>query len=206
LLREGKGVSMVNKSIIVIGILIILLSAGIILFSEYTSLDKNNKQIDEIDTKLQEKTNISYDMNNKSTDIVEPIIVKVEYNLHNESNKEQQLSKIKNWAIQLQNADPNSIANSGFDLVVIDYSRDGSEEGEYSQEDIQKIKDGGVIPIAYLSIGEAEDYHFYWKEEWNKYHPDWLGKENPDWEGNYAVKYWKEEWNSIIHSYLDKII
>lgn len=204
MLREGKGVSMVNKSIIVIGILIILLSVGIILFSEYTSLDKNNKQIDEIDTKLQEKTNISYDMNNKSTDIVEPIIVKVEYNLHNESNKEQQLSKIKNWAIQLQNADPNSIANSGFDLVVIDYSRDGSEEGEYSQEDIQKIKDGGVIPIAYLSIGEAEDYRFYWKEEWNKYHPDWLGKENPDWEGNYAVKYWKEEWNSIIHSYLDK--
>ena len=105
----------------------------------------------------------------------------------------------KNWAIQLQNADPDVIAKSGIELVVIDYSRDGSEQGEYSLEEIRKMKDSGVIPIAYLSIGEAEDYRFYRKKEW-------LGKENPEWEGNYAVKYWDEEWKAILHTYLDKII
>jgi len=106
----------------------------------------------------------------------------------------------------LQNADPEEIANSGFDLIVMDYSYDGSEDGEYSPQEIQLIKSGGVIPIAYLSIGEAEDYRFYWRDEWSENPPDWLGKENPEWEGNYPVKYWVDEWKDIIFSYLDRII
>ncbi|GEM_PF-552724 len=113
---------------------------------------------------------------------------------------------VKNWAIQLQSADPNIVATSGFRLVVIDYSRDGSEQGKFSPEEIRKMKDSGVIPIAYLSIGEAEDYRFYWKEEWYNNPPKWLGKENPEWKGNYAVKYWDEEWKAILYAYLDKII
>ena len=119
--------------------------------------------------------------------------------------KGQHLPSLKSWAIQLQNADPDEISHSGFELVVMDYSKDGSEQGKYSPEEIQKIKDAGIIPIAYLSIGEAEDYRFYWKEEWNTNPPDWLGKENPEW-GSYAVKYWDKEWKSILHCYLDKII
>jgi len=88
----------------------------------------------------------------------------------------------------------------------MDYSKDGSDEGRYSFEEIQLIKNGGVIPIAYISIGEAENYRFYWQDRWNEEPPEWLGKENPDWRGNYAVKYWSKEWKSIIYSYLDKII
>ncbi len=114
--------------------------------------------------------------------------------------------KIESWAYQLQNADPDKITESGFDLIVIDYSRDGSEKSKYSREDLEKIKEKGIIIIAYLSIGEAEDYRFYWKKDWYSNPPNWLGKENKEWEGNYAVKYWNNEWRSIIFSYLDKII
>ena len=32
--------------------------------------------------------------------------------------------------------------------------------------------------IAYLSIGEAEDYRFYW----NKKKPNWIVKKNKNWE------------------------
>lgn len=116
------------------------------------------------------------------------------------------IKKIKNWAYQLQNADPNEIASSGFDLIVMDYSWDGSDENKYTREDIEKIKDAGIIPIAYISIGEAEDYRFYWREEWYTDPPEWLGRENPDWLGNYPVKYWYSEWKEIIFKYLDKII
>jgi cysteinyl-tRNA synthetase len=134
------------------------------------------------------------------------IIVGLEW-MKNQSNEDaQELSTIKIWAIQLQDANPRIIAASGFGLVVIDYSKDGLEEGRYSPEEIQKIKDNGVIPIAYLSIGEAEDYRFYWDEEWNTSTPEWVGKENPEWKGNYAVKYWDDNWKSILHNYLDKII
>lgn len=113
---------------------------------------------------------------------------------------------IRDWAIQLQEADPNDIASSGFDLVVIDYSRDGSREGEYSKKDIEAMKSAGITPIAYLSVGEAEDYRFYWRREWFIDKPEWLGKENPDWEGNYAVKYWEEEWREILRAYVDRIV
>ncbi len=117
-----------------------------------------------------------------------------------------ELIAVKNWAYQLQNADPDVIAASGFELVVVDYSKDGSEERRYSSEEINRIKDSGIVPIAYISIGEAEDYRFYWQEGWRQNPPSWLGEENPEWEGNYAVKYWNEGWKDIILSYLDKIM
>ncbi len=113
---------------------------------------------------------------------------------------------LKSWVYQLQEASPTEIASSGFDIAVIDYSRDGSEEGKYTPEEIKIMKDAGVIPIAYISIGEAEDYRFYWKEEWRENPPEWLGKENEEWEGNYAVRYWMDGWKEIVFQYLDKII
>ncbi len=113
---------------------------------------------------------------------------------------------IQNWAYQLQNADPYEIAHSGFQLVVMDYSRDGSDENKYAREEIEMIKRSGKIPIVYLSIGEAEDYRFYWNKSWYTEPPFWLGKENPEWEGNYEVRYWEDEWKSILHQYVDKII
>jgi len=51
---------------------------------------------------------------------------------------------------------------------VIDYSRDGSEEGGYSPDEIQKMKDKRAISIAYLSIGEAEDLFYNGTEKWSK--------------------------------------
>jgi cysteinyl-tRNA synthetase len=61
-----------------------------------------------------------------------------------------------------------------------------------------------------MSIGEAEDYRFYWDESWNTDEPEWLEAENPDWEGNYKVRYWNSYWKSIIYgsqdAYLDKIL
>ncbi|PLV55724.1 MJ1477/TM1410 family putative glycoside hydrolase [Thermotoga sp. SG1] len=112
----------------------------------------------------------------------------------------------KNWLYQLQNADPFEIASSGFELAVIDYSRDGNEEGEYSPEEIKIMLDAGVTPVAYLNIGQAEDYRFYWKNNWYENPPEWLGEEDPMWEGNYFVKYWDPEWKKIIFSYIDRIL
>ncbi len=50
-----------------------------------------------------------------------------------------------------------------------------------------KIKSSGGkrLVICYMSIGEAEDYRFYWNSDWNKNKPEWIEKENPDWKGNY---------------------
>ncbi len=61
-----------------------------------------------------------------------------------------------------------------------------------------------------MSIGEAEDYRYYWKSTWNSNPPSWVERENPDWEGNYKIRYWDPRWKAIISgnddSYLKKIL
>lgn len=124
---------------------------------------------------------------------------------------------IKTWAIQLQNPDPDTIARTPYDVVTIDYSRDASAAGAFSKADVAKMKrkpDGSErVLIAYMSIGEIEDYRYYWQENgWTKKakRPSWIGAENPEWLHNYTVKFWNQGWKDIIYakpnSYLDKII
>ncbi len=110
------------------------------------------------------------------------------------------------WAYQLQGADPSQLAAFNFGLVVMDYSRDGTEDGAYSRGEIERLKASGKIVLAYLSVGEAEDYRFYWREGWRENPPLWLGPENPEWPGNYVVKYWDGEWKGIVFGYLRRIV
>lgn len=121
---------------------------------------------------------------------------------------------IDSWAFQLQKIDPDRIARSATDLVVIDYSRNGTEAGALAPDTVAKMRrkpDGERrLVLAYLSIGEAESYRFYWRKEWRRDPPRWLGPENPDWPNNYKVRYWHDAWQRILvtgpDSYLDKII
>ncbi|MFX1452834.1 MAG: MJ1477/TM1410 family putative glycoside hydrolase, partial [Promethearchaeota archaeon] len=116
---------------------------------------------------------------------------------------------IDDWAYLLQNINMDEINNSKYDLIVIDYSSDGCEEGEFSSENVSYMKSIGNTKkflISYLSIGEAEDYRFYWNSSWTVGNPIWLDAENPDWPGNYKVKYWYVGWQNIIFEYLDRII
>ncbi len=110
----------------------------------------------------------------------------------------------------------NSIAATDFDCVIMDYSFDGIDE--FTPTQISTIKSGlnngnGGLTLAYMSIGEAENYRFYWESEWaskggriKSKAPDWLYKEDPNWKGNFYVLYWKQEWKNIIFTYLDRII
>jgi len=127
------------------------------------------------------------------------------------------LDSVTEYIYVLQRPEPlsraeflDSLAGLGFDLVVMDYEDDG---GPYTPDEISALKQkSGAILLAYMSIGEAEDYRFYWKDEWSKRskRPDWIEGENPDWKGNYLVHYWDEAWREIIFgtdsSYLDVII
>jgi len=73
-----------------------------------------------------------------------------------------------------------------------------------------KANGGSRLVVSYMSIGEAEDYRYYWQPGWKDRKPTWLDHENPDWEGNYKVRYWDPAWQSLIYgnddSYLEKIL
>ncbi len=106
----------------------------------------------------------------------------------------------------------NALILTDYDVLIIDlFFNDGSILTSDEIESLKMKTNGGKrLVIAYMSIGEAEDYRYYWKEEWNNNQPSWLVEENPNWEGNYKVKYWQDNWQYIIlgseESYLDKII
>ncbi|MDC0535011.1 endo alpha-1,4 polygalactosaminidase [Francisellaceae bacterium] len=118
------------------------------------------------------------------------------------------LSWVESWGLQLQDSDVEELRASPYDLLVIDYSKDGTDETAYSKEDINIARNqGSKIILAYLSIGEVEDYRFYWKNDWEVGNPSFIGDENPNWPGNYKVKYWEKTWwKLVIRPYLNKII
>lgn len=116
--------------------------------------------------------------------------------------------EVQNWVYWLDGPGLEQIGSSNFNLAVIDYSSDGTEAGEFSLEEIETLKHATCERkvVSYLSIGEAEDYRWYWQPEWKPGDPDWIVEENPDWPGNYRVKYWDPEWQAIIFAYLDRVI
>ncbi|WP_416900126.1 MAG: MJ1477/TM1410 family putative glycoside hydrolase [Minwuia sp.] len=121
---------------------------------------------------------------------------------------------MRNFTYWLANPQPALIASSGFELAVVDHSRDGTLAGAFAASEVelmQRMPDGGRrVVLSYLSIGEAEDYRGYWKAEWSKKPPSWLEAENPDWPGNYKVRYWDPDWQALIfgnpEASLDRII
>lgn len=104
-----------------------------------------------------------------------------------------------------------AVTQTNYDLLIMDLFHN---ELTFTKEEINLLKSknngGKRLVICYMSIGEAEDYRYYWNSIWGKENPVWLEEENPNWIGNYKVKYWNKDWQNIIYgksdSYLDLIL
>lgn len=128
------------------------------------------------------------------------------------------VATVKSWGIQLRYLNRPQIAASPFDMIVIDHAPHPKKDVEipFTSADIEplKVKPDGTrrIVLAYLSMGEAERYRYYWRPEWNaaETRPAWLGEENPNWPGDYHVKFSDPDWQKLIFgapdSYLDRIV
>jgi cysteinyl-tRNA synthetase len=128
------------------------------------------------------------------------------------------IGAINNWGYWLSSFEPAGVAAAPHDLLVIDseISANRTFERELSREEVARMQrrpDGRArLLLAYLSIGEAERYRPYWRQEWYDpaAKPAWLGKENRRWAGNFAVQFWQPEWQQLIfgsaESYLDRIV
>jgi cysteinyl-tRNA synthetase, unknown class len=152
------------------------------------------------------------------------------------------LKKIPSWIFDKNNNDINKLSEAKNFLYVLDASVFKSHEAyinglrktehdllvidaffwekvlSHQEVNLLQKKPSGKkrLVLAYLSIGEAEEYRYYWKPEWKRNGPSFLELENPEWKGNYKVKYWTDEWKEIIcgrpdgrgfsGSYLKKII
>jgi len=137
---------------------------------------------------------------------------------HNNADAITSLANAKNF-LYLINPDNftskqdfiNTVSNTNYDVVIMDMF---FNDEEFTSSEIEQLKHKDIgtrrLVISYMSIGEAENYRYYWQSIWEDNEPNWLDEENPDWEGNYKVKYWQLGWQEIIYgnddSYLKKII
>ncbi|MCB0495951.1 MAG: endo alpha-1,4 polygalactosaminidase [Cyclobacteriaceae bacterium] len=105
----------------------------------------------------------------------------------------------------------SAVQATNYDALIIDAF---FNEKILSQVEVTQLKtkaNGGKrLVIAYMSIGEAEDYRYYWESGWGTGNPSFIKAVNPDWAGNYKVAYWEPEWQAIIYgssdAYLDKLL
>ncbi len=131
------------------------------------------------------------------------------------------LSQIKYFAYQIQSLEGegavDALANTHYDMLVLeptrtDWSSDAKSfdtKGMVTRLKNTKASDGihRKLVIAYIDIGEAEDWRWYWtwSTEWDceppiPYDwPDYILICDPDgWSGNYPIAYWDPRWKDIV--------
>jgi cysteinyl-tRNA synthetase len=128
------------------------------------------------------------------------------------------LANIGCWAYQIQSQHEGDaldrLAESHYDLLVIDQPRSiKGEEDHDSRADVSRLKsgpntsEGDRIVVAYIDVGEAESYRWYWQPGWRVGSPEWIVAPDPEgWDENYPVQFWRPEWKSVVTEYFDRII
>ncbi|PSN20454.1 hypothetical protein C7271_02090 [filamentous cyanobacterium CCP5] len=119
------------------------------------------------------------------------------------------LASVRNWVYQLQGVNGGSLnlqplAAYPADLAVIDYSRDGSEGGEFSQAEIANLQRSGKLVLSYMAIGTADTDRFYDQNSGDQdpfSHPE--GRqlsttENSDFPGTFYLHYWQPPWQATL--------
>jgi cysteinyl-tRNA synthetase len=122
------------------------------------------------------------------------------------------LRQVRTWMYLLQRLEVESVvaalAASNYDMLVIEPGLD-FKDGAYPTETLVKrlsVKPSGQarILLAYVDIGQAEDFRAYWGRDWRapkpgrKGHPEFLVAPDPDgWSGDYGVAFWHPDWKNI---------
>ena len=127
------------------------------------------------------------------------------------SDAKNYLYLINSQAYASKQAMVSAIAATDYDLVIMDlyYNSEILTASDIAQMR-NKAGGGKRLLLCYMSVGEAENYRYYWQTSWNSSKPSWLETENAQWPGNYAAQYWQPQWQQILYgndgSYLKKII
>lgn len=124
--------------------------------------------------------------------------------------------EVETWMYQIQWLDTreaiDALDETEYDMLVVEPGFNFIDEAYDTAYMISALKykpDGEErILLAYIDIGQAEDYRSYWGEDWvaptkkRPGSPDFLVTVDPDgWSGNYPVAYWDPEWLELWLAY-----
>jgi cysteinyl-tRNA synthetase, unknown class len=122
------------------------------------------------------------------------------------------LSSVRYWMYQLQGLDEDgaveALAASAYDMLVLE---PGNNFSEWPYDTASMVRALAITPdgrdrilLAYIDVGQAEDYRDYWAANWRAPtlgrpgSPDFIVTADPDgWSGNYPVAYWDPAWQEL---------
>ena len=183
-------------------------SGKVVLTTDYCS---TQSKMDDSYTQNQTNGYISFAADHRELDNV-PTFPSTIHNIN--TNNITNIGDVKNFlylinpsAYPTKQSFLDAVKNTNYDLVLIDlYFND--ELLTVADVSSLKVKSNGGsrLAICYMSIGEAEDYRYYW----TNLNKNLVSKENPDWPGNFSVQYWEDSWKQVIYgndqSYTRKIL
>jgi cysteinyl-tRNA synthetase, unknown class len=128
------------------------------------------------------------------------------------STSKIKLENIKYWAYQINgnysDDEVKKLVDSKYDLIVLEPTRTISKSYNYDIASVvkklkeSKASDGisNKLVLAYIDIGQVEDWRWYYDKIKNKTGNDnlILGADSEGWSGSYQVKYWSQDWKDIM--------
>ncbi|MGB0749197.1 MAG: hypothetical protein ACPGO3_10655 [Magnetospiraceae bacterium] len=122
-------------------------------------------------------------------------------------NSITRLKDIRNYAMVRDSAPYGSreefvleMANTNYDLLIVDVFHRRKVYLNRQQVAGLKIKKLGArrLVLAYLDVGSAASYRYYWKNDWAPGFPAWIDSAMPGEPDRYFVQYWDPEWQSLL--------
>lgn len=89
--------------------------------------------------------------------------------------------------------------DTNFDLIIVDVFHGRSPFGKRTVETLKYKKTGAKrLVFAYMDIGTASSYHYYWKPNWREGSPGFITQPTPKNPDKYLVEFWNPNWKSVI--------
>ncbi len=127
-------------------------------------------------------------------------------------NRRTRLQQARTWMYQIQELESDraiqALANTDYPLLVVEPNHNHKGNPFDCRRMVQTLitmtNGAKRLVLAYVDIGQAENWRTYWKEDWaaptiqKRGNPSFLVTPDPDgWEDCYSVAYWDQRWKDI---------
>ena len=100
-----------------------------------------------------------------------------------------------------------ALHETNYDMVVVDVFHGRNALSKQAVETLKFKKLGARrLVLAYVNIGAAASYRYYWRSRWREGSPIWISAQLPQDPDRYFVEYWRPEWQSIITGNTDSYV
>jgi len=93
-----------------------------------------------------------------------------------------------------------AVSSTNYDALIMDPFYSANEP--FTAADVaalqQKANGGRRLVLAYVNIGAAEEWRYYWEPGWRTGNPSFIAGLYQGWPGEYWVRYWETGWRDII--------